>query len=56
LAETFVDSGRFRGTCYRAGNWLYLGQTRGFSRRGVRYAPNGCPKSMFVYPLAPPNV
>lgn len=51
LAETFVDSGRFRGTCYRASNWLYLGQTQGFSRRGRRYAPNGCPKSVFVYPL-----
>lgn len=51
LAETFVDSGRFRGTCYRASNWLYLGETQGFSRRGMRYAPNGCPKSVFVYPL-----
>jgi len=51
LAETFVDRGRFRGTCYRASNWLYLGETQGFSRRGMRYAPNGCPKSVFVYPL-----
>jgi len=51
LAETFVDSARFRGTCYRASNWLYLGQTQGFSRRGMRYASNGCPKSVFVYPL-----
>jgi len=51
LAETFVDSARFRGTCYRASNWLYLGETQGFSRRGMRYAPNGCPKSVFVYPL-----
>ena len=44
-------SARFRGTCYRASNWLYLGETQGFSRRGMRYAPNGCPKSVFVYPL-----
>jgi hypothetical protein len=51
LAETFVDSARFRGTCYRASNWRYLGQTQGFSRRGMRYAPNGCPKSVLVYPL-----
>lgn len=51
LAETFVDSRRFRGTCYRASNWLYLGETQGFSRCGKRYAPNGCPKSVFVYPL-----
>lgn len=51
LAETFVDRARFRGTCYRASNWLYLGETQGFTRRGMRYAPNGCPKSVFVYPL-----
>jgi len=51
LAETFVDSGRFRGTCYRASNWLDVGETQGFSRRGMRYAPNGCPKAVFVYPL-----
>lgn len=51
LAETFVDRRRFRGTCYRASNWLYVGATQGFSRRGMRYAPNGCPKAVFVYPL-----
>jgi hypothetical protein len=53
LAETFVDATRFRGTCYRASNWLYLGDTRGFSRRGAHYAPNGSPKHVFVYPLGP---
>lgn len=51
LAETFVDSSRFAGTCYRAANWLYLGQTSGFSRYGAGYRPNGCPKAVFVYPL-----
>lgn len=29
LLETFVESGRFRGTCYRAANWLHLGHTQG---------------------------
>jgi len=53
LAETFVDATRFRGTCYRASNWLYVGDTRGFSRRGAHYAPNGRPKHVFVYPLGP---
>jgi len=53
LAETFVDATRFRGTCYRASNWLYLGDTRGFSRRGAHYTPNGSPKRVFVYPLVP---
>jgi len=29
FAETFVDTGRFKGTCYRAANWISLGQTTG---------------------------
>lgn len=51
LAETFVDTRRFRGTCYRAANWLYLGETAGRSKRGNQYAHGGTPKALFVYPL-----
>jgi hypothetical protein len=51
LAETFVDSSRFRGTCYRASNWKEVGQTRGWSRSGFRYQRNDRPKTVFVYPL-----
>lgn len=51
LAETFVDAERFRGTCYRAANWVEVGQTRGYSRRGASYAANGQPKRVFVYEL-----
>lgn len=51
LAETFVDTARFRGTCYRAANWTYLGQTAGRSKRGNAYLPNGAPKALYVYPL-----
>ena len=51
MAETFVDVARFEGTCYRASNWIYLGQTRGFSRRGASYQLNARPKAVFVYPL-----
>ena len=54
LAETFVDSTRFAGTCYRASNWLHLGHTRGFSRaQGLRvgFVANQAPKAVFVYPL-----
>jgi len=29
LLETFVDTERFRGTCYRAANWRHVGQTQG---------------------------
>lgn len=53
LAETFVDLKRFRGTCYRASNWEYLGQTRGMRRQGKGYAEHGQPKGLFVYPLEP---
>ncbi len=52
LAETFVDRARFRGTCYRASNWVYVGDTHGFVRRGARYEHHGHPKLVFVYPLA----
>ena len=53
LAETFVDLSRFKGTCYRAANWVYLGQTLGHAhtcRDGSR--PRACPKAVYVYPLA----
>lgn len=51
LAETFVDTARFRGTCYRAGNWQYVGQTGGWSRKGLGYENNGHPKGVFLFPL-----
>ena len=51
LVETFVDLERFRGTCYRAANWQYLGRTRGMGRRGRGYEEHGQPKGLFVLPL-----
>lgn len=51
LAETFVDSARFRGTCYRASNWIEVGQTGGWSRQGAGYHHHGQSKATFVYPL-----
>lgn len=53
LAETFVDPARFRGTCYRAANWVCLGLTQGAGKRGNRYRRHGAPKLVFVYPLHP---
>ena len=35
LLETFVDGTRFRGSCYRASNWVHVGQTQGRGRRSV---------------------
>jgi hypothetical protein len=52
LAETFIDLSRFKGTCYRAANWVCLGQTRGDTRRPDGSRVRGCPKAVYVYPLA----
>lgn len=51
LAETFVETPRFTGACYRAANWQVLGQTKGFSKSGNRYYFNNCPKQILVYPF-----
>jgi Druantia protein DruA/DDE_Tnp_1-associated/Transposase DDE domain len=53
LAETFVDTIRFRGTCYRAAGWQCLGVTRGFAKRNTGYVAHGHPKSVWVRPLRP---
>jgi len=51
LAETFVDNARFKGTCYKAANWRYMGQTSGSAKRGNTYRYHGQPKSVYLYPL-----
>jgi hypothetical protein len=51
MAETFVDTSRFKGTCYRASNWTCLGHTAGRSKRGNQYLSHGTPKAYYVYPL-----
>jgi hypothetical protein len=52
LLETFVDPSRFHGTVYRAANWLYLGQTRGFRRTREGYSEESpSPKLVFVLPV-----
>jgi hypothetical protein len=54
LLETFVDPRRFRGTVYRATNWLHVGETRGFRRTGKGYSEKTQPpKMVFVKPLRP---
>jgi hypothetical protein len=40
FAETFIDPGRFRGTCYRAANWKLLGKTTGRGKDDQTYKPN----------------
>jgi len=52
LAETFVDIEAYAGTCYKASNWIELGQTKGFERTGTDYyEPHGRPKRLFIRPL-----
>jgi hypothetical protein len=51
LAETFVDTARFRGTCYQAANWRYLGQTAGRRKQGNAYLRSGTPKALYVFAL-----
>jgi len=52
LAETFVEPTRYKGTCYKATNWQFLGMTTGEGniRKGKAYATT--PKRLFVLPLA----
>ena len=51
LAETFVDPALFRGTVYRAANWIEVGRTRGFGRGGQGYSEHARPKLVFLHPL-----
>jgi len=52
LLETLVDAERFRGTCYRAANWIYLGQTTGGTRTDrLRVSNPKTAKLIFVLPL-----
>jgi hypothetical protein len=51
LLETFVERGRFRGSCYRAANWICAGQTRGRTRQDRRHVLQAPVKDVLVYPL-----
>ena len=51
LLETFVEHGRYKGTCYKAANWRYIGQTTGRGRND-RYNRYNVPiKDIYIYPL-----
>jgi hypothetical protein len=51
LLETFVDPQKYRGSCYKAANWCYLGKTSGIGlvRQGQSYRTSA--KKIFVKPL-----
>ncbi len=50
--ETFVDTERFRGTCYRAANWQYLGKTTGRGKDDQTKKANRSLKDILGYPLS----
>jgi hypothetical protein len=52
LTETFVESERFEGTCYRAANWLEVGRTQGRGREDRTHSRRSSVKRIFVYPLS----
>ena len=51
LLETFVEKDRFLGTCYKAANWICVGQTKGTSKKGHDHLVHGKIKDVFLYPL-----
>jgi len=50
--ETFVDQERFRGACYRAANWLTIGQTTGRGKNDQTGKANRSLKDVLGYPLS----
>jgi len=50
LLETFVDTTRFAGTCYKAANWVHAGLTRGRGKYGPN-TPSEPVKAVLLYPL-----
>jgi hypothetical protein len=51
LLETFVERNRFKGTCYKAANWINVGHTKGTAKRGHDHLFHGNIKDVYLYPL-----
>jgi hypothetical protein len=51
LIETFVDTSHFAGTCYKASNWIYLGETQGRGRMDREREFGLSRKAIYMYPL-----
>ena len=51
LLETFIDAERFAGVCYRAANWIAVGQTTGRGKDAQSRQPNRTIKQILVLPL-----
>ena len=55
LLETFCESARFRGTCYRAANWIRVGQTQGRGKLDTRNQYALPVKDIFLKPIHSPR-
>lgn len=51
IAETFVDSKKYHGTCYKAANWVAVGQTKGYAKQGGSHHNSQEPKEILLYGL-----
>jgi len=51
LLESFVDASRFQGTCYRAANWIDVGQTQGRGKKDRHRRADLPRKQIYLYPL-----
>ncbi len=51
LVETFVDTEQYRGTCYKADNWICVGQTTGQGKLSKTRQPLLSKKAVYVHPL-----
>jgi len=51
LIESFVDTEHYSGTCYRAANWIEIGQTKGRGRQDRWSKASLSRKAIYVYPL-----
>ena len=53
LLETFCETPRFAGTCYRAANWIHVGQTQGRGKLDSQHRADQPRKNIFLKPLCP---
>jgi hypothetical protein len=51
LLESFVDTSHYRGTCYKAANWQWIGRTKGRGRQDLLKKHEETVKDIYVYPL-----
>ena len=53
LLETFVDGRFYKGTCYKASNWVHIGHTHGSTKLGKGYRYHGSRKEIYLYVIEP---